>query len=173
MPRLLAQLRKDFLQDVRVVLGQLALAIRQLQRRGVVFNLAELFGDLRDLEYEVHKPRGCGAPGHPIVLGVLFTLREGQAALLLDSFEPLRAVRARPGENDADRVRPLVFSQRAKEEVDHGVRAALLALREVERAGADLQVFIGWDDVDVVRLDPRAVFDLHDGELRVVLQKLG
>ena len=69
-------------------------------------------------EDEVDRAGKDGAPGHAVVAGGLRSLRQGQAAPLLDRLQSQGAVRAGAGEDDAHRLVLLVLGQRPEETVD-------------------------------------------------------
>ena len=71
---------------------------------------------------------GCdGAHGHARMLGRLCVLCERDAALRLDGFQSLRAVRSSAGEDDTDGAALKAIGQRLKEVVDREIPDRALA----------------------------------------------
>ena len=125
-------------------------------------------------EHEVDEAGGDGALGHPVVLGFVGVLHDGEAALLLDLLDAERAVRPRPGKDDADRVPVVGAGEGAEEVVDGGaLDAPLLQLGKAEVGVDGVEVLPRRDNVDAVRLQRGLVRHLHDGHLHVRLEKVG
>src|SRR5208282_1954095 len=80
-------------------------------------------------------------------------LGNGQSALFLDRFEAEGSIAAAAREQDADRTLPLVFRQRAEEQIDRvslAIDAAGLA--KAQPALLNGQDRAGGEDIDMLRL---------------------
>jgi hypothetical protein len=78
--------------------------------------------------------------------------------VLLDRLQAESAVGPGAGQDDADRVVPLIFGQRTEEAVDRAAAAARpVGLGHPQQAVVDRQRRIRGDDIDMIRLDPRLV----------------
>ena len=83
--------------------------------------------------------------------------------MLLEGLHAEGAVAAAAGKQEADAV-GVALSQRAKQHVNRGTPPArLLKVGEDEVPIGDLEVLVGRDDVDVVRLHAHAPSDLLHG----------
>ena len=122
--------------------------------------LDEARGDFLDRQDEIDAAGCRGATRHTVERRGFGRLREGQAAGFLDGFEPERAIAAAAGQNDADAVFALVLRERPEEIVDG--HAAAARGRRMQRAARDAERRIGRNDIDVVRLDLRAIGGLDD-----------
>src|SRR5437660_5773973 len=88
---------------------------------------------LRDREDVVHYPGCDGTARHAIVLGAAGVLHDRQAAAGVDGPEALRAVRAGPGEDDADGTLVLLVRQGLEQRVHWEAQAAGLDRRDPEQ----------------------------------------
>ena len=83
---------------------------------------------------------------------------DGDAAVLFDHVEAVRAVPQRAGQDDADHARPEVPGGRAKQRVDCGTEAVFARTVADSNAGrCREEVEIGPRDVNVSGFDGRAV----------------
>jgi hypothetical protein len=75
---------------------------------------------------------------------------------------PQRAVRAHAGKNHADAVFLLVLRQGAEKEINRQAQPARRRrFEQVQHAVQDGHVLVRRDHIDAVRLDRRAILDLH------------
>ncbi len=130
-----------------------------------------------DFPYFFHRQDVVGQPGfdrrlrHAAVLGLIFRLHDDEAAAGVDRPQPLRAVAAGAGENDAGRPLPLVFGEVEKEAVDQLPGDDAGERRQAQPPGADGQAPVGGAEVDAVGLDRHAVFDGQHRQCRVFAQQ--
>jgi hypothetical protein len=129
---------------------------------------------LLDRHHLVDKTGGGGAARHAEQCRFIKSgLGEGEAAMLLDGFEALRAVAAAAREDNADRLFGLILRERGEEHVD---RLAVLArrrrCRHAKGGGLDRQYGVGRDDENMVGGDRHAVGGLHHRHLGVIAQDL-
>ena len=121
------------------------------------------------------EPVAMAARGMPSYLAVLGSWARVMPPTALISRSPAAAVARRPGEDDADGVRPGVLGQRAEKGVDrHVLRAVLGPRHEVEGPiGGDAHVEVRRDHVNAIGLDPHGLGDLDDGHLGGGGEELG
>ena len=169
-----ADLREDLLQDLPLAVAHRFLVFGHGDAGPGVCEAEDLLRHLGQREHEVHQPGGDGTLGHPVVLGLVGVLHDGEAALLLDLLDAERAIRPRPGKDDADRV-PVVGAGEGAEEVVDGcpLNAPLLQLRKAEVGVDGVEVLPRRDDVDAVRLQRRLVRHLRDGHFHMRLEQVG
>jgi hypothetical protein len=147
---------------------------RELNALGVTRERDYLPRHLGDGQDEVHRLCLDGGARHRVVLSFRKALRERDAAPLLDAADAQRAVGARPREDDGDGPLPVRVGERAEEEVDGG-RAphAPLPLGEPYLPVRHVEVAVGGDDVDVVRLDPHGLPHLRHRHPGLRLEHFG
>ena len=111
--------------------------------------------------------------GMPSIAGLVGVLRDDEAALFLDGFQPEAAVGAGSRKDHADGARAVVLRQRVQQEVERQARAvARLGLREVQGAVADGEIGAGRNDIEVVALERHSVGGLPHGHRRVAGQQV-
>ena len=128
---------------------------------------------LRCRQHIIGQAGGHRAARHAGVFGRLHLLHHRHARLAFDRFQAERAVGARAGENDANRLVLLVHGQRAKEIVDRQMRRLfLLSFHPMQFAAQDRQVAARRADIDMVRLDLQPVRSLVHFEVGDLAQQL-
>jgi len=90
-------------------------------------------------------------------------LGEGEPPFALDGFQPERAVRSRAGENDTDSFLASVVSKRFEKGIDASLPALRLAWTKLQRSIHNGHACIRGNNVELVREDLHAVFDLEHG----------
>lgn len=114
-------------------------------------------------EDEIDAALGRRGARHAVVLRGLLVLRKRDAAFALDHLQPECAVGGRSGQNDADRLRSGIRSQRPEEVVDgHMLPPHGRPGEQLEGIVGDHHVGVGRDHVNMVGLHLHAVADLQD-----------
>jgi hypothetical protein len=128
-----------------------------------------------DREHVIHLSCRSGALRHSGQrMAVIFGLRQGKAAVLLDRRGAQGAVTSGARQDDADRVLTLIFGQRLEEGVDWppsiaGRRRPI----NLQASFEDRQCCVRRDNEDAVRLDFHAVGRLDDAHFGHVAEQLG
>src|SRR5262245_10347410 len=123
----------------------------------------DLFRDPFRRKDEINASGIDGAVWHAVVRCRFLILSEGDPTFRMDRFKSERAVRGRAGEDHADGAVAFLFSQRAHEIVNRTVQPArFLARRQAQRAILDGHIRIARNDVNAVRFDAHAIFNLFD-----------
>ena len=128
----------------------------------------DLPADLARGKHPVHEAGADRAAGHPVELGALGLLHDGEAAPVLDRPDAAGAVGSRAGEDHGHRALAVLLGQRVEEDVDGVVEDGVVVVREAQAPVADREVLLGRDEVDRVGLDlgvPLHLEDLHLGLL--------
>src|SRR6266542_6592962 len=99
---------------------------------------------------KIDKAGANRAPRHRVELRALFILRERQTAGRFNRAQTSRAVAAGSGEHDADRTRPVFFSERLKKMIDRDVES-LCSVDHSEHAVLRNYTLVWWLDVNGVR----------------------
>ena len=137
-------------------------------------DLCETRGDLVRRKHQVDGAAGNRALRHAAMLRRVFVLRERQASGRLDLADPEGAVRARAGQNHADRVLALDRGKRPQEVVHGIVRPPIVGTRrDAEHTVRDRDAGVRLNDVDVVRRDLDTIAGLDDGHRGVWPQQIG
>jgi len=111
---------------------------------------------------------------HAVELRELGILRNTQTSSLLDVGKTDGPIATRPRKDDCDCLCLLILGQRTEELVNRMTLAARrIWLNQLQYAVVDQQCLGRDDDVDAVRLDTHAVFDLHDRHFRLAAQDIG
>ena len=141
---------------------------------GVAAEACELLRDALGRQDVVHAIRRDDAARHAVVRGRGRVLGEDDAAFRLDRLRSERPVRARPGQDHADRPAALGLGQRAQEGVDRQVAAARGDARDqLQHTPFEGDVALPRGDVDVVGLDCRVLLELGDRHPAALGQQLG
>jgi hypothetical protein len=164
-----AQQREDLGQRLLVVFG----AVVDRRRRGENFVAVRQnpAGDQGRGQDEVDQARRDRVARHLFELRLRGVLDDHEPVVFLHPPHSHRAVRTRPGEDHADRTRPVRAGKRAEERVDRG--AALLETRRRRRnehAVLHGQAAVRRDDVDVIGDDAHGVVHLGDRNAGRALQ---
>src|SRR5262249_27296856 len=112
-----------------------------------------------DRQDQIHHTRGARRIRHAGLqrAGTVGTLRQRKAAALLDRLDPQRAVTAAARQQDSDRGRAARFRKRTQKDVDRLALGLIGAQLQPQLAVHDGQDVIRRTDVEVIRLDCRAV----------------
>ena len=103
---------------------------------------------------------------HAVVLRRLLILRKRDASRRLDGAASLGAVRSRARQDDADRLLPGIFRQRAKKIVDrHVLPVGQHARTQLQHSILDGQVGVGRNHVGVIGLHHDSLSHFGDGNL--------
>ena len=122
----------------------------------------------------VGQPGIHGAARHAVELRRRRRLHEDRAGLLLDRTQTQAAIRAHAGEDHANGMLLPVGGERTEEIVDRQAQATWRGgFEQVQNPVQDRQVAIGWDHINMIRLDLHAVADLDHRHRRGALQQLG
>ncbi|WP_290892109.1 hypothetical protein [Hoeflea sp.] len=132
------------------------------------------FGHLFGSEHVIGHVRRNRAPRHAVEFRGLGRLYQRHAAHRPDIPQPLGSVPPRSGEHDGDCALALVRGERREQHID-GVAMAVGLRRpgHLQSAVADLQIGIGRNHIDVVRLNSHTVLNLNDRHRRVGAQDAG
>ena len=166
-----AKLRKNIADRLLLLFGLLFRFNRKSNRFTISPILDDFGGNLGDIQNLVNQIRRNRVPHHIAILGFARILCKHRAAVFLDALQTHRTVRARPRQNNANRLLVMRLGKRAKENINR--RAPLL--NRLNRRGDDMPVrhrktLIRRDDKNVIRLDFDALLHLRHGNLRVRLQ---
>ena len=116
---------------------------------------------------EIHAAGGHRIDRHGGIFRGFVVLGKGDTAGRFDREQPLRAIRAAAGKNDADCTVTLFLGQRAQEMVDGRVNLLrVLARGQLELALENSHHFVGRDHVQAVGLKRHVVFRLAHGHGR-------
>ena len=133
----------------------------------------EARGHLFDWQREVHQPRRDRALGHALVPGGPGSLRESQAAVLLDRPQAGRTVGPGSREDDPDGVLAVISGERAEERVDGRAQAGVRRRCDPQYAPLQREDRVRRDDVDVVGLWAEPVLGLLHWHRSVLGEQLG
>jgi len=160
-------------RGVLAVLGRRHRAELLEQRLHVAAQFDQLLRDVGHRQNDVDHAGFDGAARHRLELRIAGFLRQGDAALFLDARQPHRTVGTAAGKHDADGVGVVGVGQRAEEQVDGHLHAALaLRLGQAQVAVVHRQVQRRGNHVDVVTLDGCRLGDLQHRHAGRLLQDL-
>ncbi len=175
----LAQSGVDFLQRPVAVLCAVPLVgivgdrIESVQAADI---LLQLRADLLGRQHQVDEPAGHGARWHAVVSRAAgaVSLRDGQAALLLDRLDAERSVGAGSRQDDAHRALVPLLGDRREEDVDR-IALALPGFQVLQDQLGPLQRqhVLRRQHVDVACLHASAVRRVHDRHFRAPADDLG
>src|SRR5262249_35965701 len=133
----------------------------------------DLLGHVVHREYDVYGTGGDGTLRHAAVLGLARMLRQGEAAVFLDLANSERAVRTGTAQDYTDGLLAVCLGERSQKMIDRRtLDTPTLQLRQTQVGVDGIEVGIGRNHVDVVRLQRSGLHHLTHRHLRVRLQRL-
>jgi hypothetical protein len=140
--------------------------------RRVLRDTCEFGRDVLRRQDQVDGACGHRTARHRVVAGGV-VLREGNAPLSLDGLQAHRAVGGSAGENHPYRTVALIIRQRLEKAINRAMRCPRPGPGgQLQHTRGDAQIPIGWNDVDVIRLDAQIVRHLVDWEGRGATEQL-
>ena len=165
------QLRRS--RRIRRRRGHVGIRRRQLDALHVAPQLDQPRPDLVRRQHDVDLAGGDRGRGHAVELGVVDALRDDHAGLQLDVADAGRTVGTAAGQHHRHRALAVRVRERAEEQVDDDLAAAVALQRVQAQAAVDhRQPLARRDHVDVVGLDRRVLHHLRDFQARRALHDL-